>query len=128
MPSGIVRTVADLAGATLEPPGSATAAKRSIGWPTNASAASRRPDHERPRGTSAAKVSSGRTTTRVVSMDNSKLLPRDLLDRVPENVGVLETDVRQQHDPRAQDVRRIVASSQPGFDDRDVDRGVRRTR
>ena len=60
---------------------------------------------------------------RVVSMDNSKLLRRDRLDRVPEHVGVLETDVREQHDARAQHVRRVVAAAEPGLDDGDVDAG-----
>ena len=60
---------------------------------------------------------------RVVSMDNSELLRRDLLDRVAENVGVLEPDVGQQHDAGAQHVRRVVAPAEPGLDDGDVDLG-----
>ena len=54
-------------------------------------------------------------------MDNSELLGRDLLDRVAEHVGVLEPDVREQDDARADDVRGIVPAAEPGLDDRDVD-------
>ena len=54
-------------------------------------------------------------------MDNSKLLDRNLLDRVAEHVGVLEPDVREQDDARADDVRCVVPAAEPGLDDRDVD-------
>ena len=54
-------------------------------------------------------------------MDNSELLGRDLLDRLAEHVGVLEPDVREQDDARADDVRGVVAAAEPGLDDRDVD-------
>ena len=58
---------------------------------------------------------------RVVIMDNSELLDRNLLDRVAEHVGVLEPDVRQQDDPRADDVRCVVPAAEPCLDDGDVD-------
>ena len=58
---------------------------------------------------------------RVVSMDNSELLRRDRLDRVAEDVGVLEPDVREQDDARAQHVRGVVPPAEARFDDRDVD-------
>ena len=66
-------------------------------------------------------------------MDNSKLLRRDLLDRLAEHVGVLEPHVRQQDDPRAQHVRRVVAAAETRLHDGDVDlrigeRGQRRGR
>ena len=54
-------------------------------------------------------------------MDNSELLRRDLLDRLAENVRVLEPDARQQHDLRAQHVRRVVPPAETRLDDRDVD-------
>ena len=59
-----------------------------------------------------------------VRMDNSELLRRDRLDRLAEDVGVLQPDVRQQNDAGAQDVRRVVAPPEPGLDDRNVDLGV----
>ena len=58
---------------------------------------------------------------RVVIMDNSELLDRNLLDRVAEHVGVLEPDVRQQDDARADDVRGVVPAAEPCLDDGDVD-------
>ncbi len=64
---------------------------------------------------------------RVVTMDNSELLDRDFLDRVAEHVGVLEPDVREQDDARADDVRGVVPAAEPGLDDRDVDACLRRT-
>ena len=54
-------------------------------------------------------------------MDNSKLLGRNLLDRLAEHVGVLEPDVGEQNDARADHVGRVVAPAEPGLDDRDVD-------
>ena len=95
---------------------------RSIAWPTNASAASRAPpSDDPPAGTSGAKRVVRQDHYRVVSMDNSELLRRDLLDRLAEDVGVLEPDVRQQDDPGAEDVRRVVAAAEAGLDDGDVD-------
>ena len=58
-------------------------------------------------------------------MDNGELLDRNLLDRVAEHVGVLEPDVRQVHDARTEDVRRVEPAAQPRLDDRGVD-AVRR--
>ena len=68
----------------------------------------------------------------VVIMDNSELLDRNLLHRLAEHIGVLEPHVRQQDDPRAQHVRRIVAPAETRFHDRCIDprvgeRGQRRS-
>ena len=54
-------------------------------------------------------------------LDDRELLRRDLLARVAEHVGVLEPDVREQDDVRAEDVRRVEPAAEPGLDDGDVD-------
>ena len=43
---------------------------------------------------------------------------------VAEHVGVLEPDVREQDDVRAEHVRRVEAPAEPGLDDGDVDSRV----
>ena len=52
--------------------------------------------------------------------DDRQLLARDRLTRRTEDLGVLERDVRQQHDPRVEDVRRVEPSAEPRLDDRHV--------
>ena len=54
-----------------------------------------------------------------------EFLPRDGLHGVTEHVRVLEPDVREQDDPRLEDVRRVEAAAEPGLDHRDVDLGIR---
>ena len=53
--------------------------------------------------------------------DHGELLRCDLLARRPEDVGVLEGDVGEDDDGRAQDVGRVVPSSEPRLDNRDLD-------
>ena len=50
-----------------------------------------------------------------------ELLRRDRLERVAEDVRVVEPDVREEDDACAQDVRRVEAAAEPGFDDGNVD-------
>src|SRR5918995_6422298 len=50
-----------------------------------------------------------------------KLFLRDLLRRLAEHLGVLERDVREQHDLGVDDVGRIESPPEPGLDDGDVD-------
>ena len=50
-----------------------------------------------------------------------ELLAGDRLAGLAEHLGVLEPDVRQQHDARVEDVRRVEPAAEPGFDDGDVD-------
>ena len=71
----------------------------------------------------AANVSSGRTTIASVGATAS-FSRRDRLERVAEDVRVLEPDVREEDDARAEDVRRVEAAAEPCLDDRDVDLGV----
>ena len=54
-------------------------------------------------------------------LHDRQLLGRDLRPRLPEHVGVLEADVREQDDVAAEDVRRVEAAAEPGLDDGDVD-------
>ena len=54
-------------------------------------------------------------------LDDGELLGCDLLARLAEHVRVLEPDVREQDDVRAEHVRRVVAAAEPGLDHRDVD-------
>ena len=50
-----------------------------------------------------------------------ELLARDVGDRRPEPAGVLEPDVGQHDDRRAQHAGRVVAPAEAGLDDRDLD-------
>ena len=76
-------------------PGRATSGSASIGWPANASAASRAPPiRTSASGTRPAPLVVGQDDGRSRSRDG-ELLARDLLARVAEHVGVLERDVRQ---------------------------------
>ena len=65
-------------------------------------------------------MSSGSTTT-LPSRATASFSRGDLLDRVAEDVGVLEGDVRQEDDARAQDVRRVEPAAEARFHDGDVD-------
>ena len=56
----------------------------------------------------------------VVSMDNSKLLRCNSLDRVTEHLGVLESHVREQNHPRVEDVRGVVSSAETCLDHGDI--------
>jgi hypothetical protein len=47
---------------------------------------------------------------------DGQLLGGDLRPRSAEHVRVLEADVRQQHDPGIEHVRRVVATAEPGLD------------
>ena len=62
-----------------------------------------------------------------VGRRDGELLGRDRLERVAEDVRVLEPDVREEHDARSKDVRRVVAAAEPGLDDGDVDTAHPRT-
>ena len=53
--------------------------------------------------------------------DDGELLGCDRLARVAEHLGVLERDVRQHHDRRVEDVRRVEAAAEAGLDDGGVD-------
>src|SRR3954469_25175397 len=57
-------------------------------------------------------------------MSNSKLLARDLLERVAEYLGVLERNIGEQNDLRADDVRRVEPTPEAGFDDGHLDVSV----
>ena len=61
-------------------------------------------------------------------LDDRELLGRDLLARLAEHVGVLEPDVREQDDVRAQDVRRVEAAAEACLDDGGVDLARRELR
>src|SRR6478752_3016601 len=61
---------------------------------------------------------------RVFIMDNSKFFDSNLLDRLAEHVGVLEPDVGEKNDARVDYVGRVVAPTEPGLDDRNVDMGI----
>ncbi len=65
----------------------------------------------------------GKDDDRVRRRDG-ELLVRDRLERVAEHVRVVEPDVRQEHDARSKDVRRVVAAAEPGLDDGNVDARV----
>ena len=54
-------------------------------------------------------------------LDDRELLHCDRLARRAEHLRVLERDVRQHLDRRAEDVRRVVAAAEPRLDDGDVD-------
>ncbi len=54
-------------------------------------------------------------------LHDGELLARDRLGGVAEHVGVFQRDVREQDDSRVDHIRRVVATAQSGFDDRDVD-------
>ena len=54
-------------------------------------------------------------------LDDRELLGRDLGARLPEDVRVVEANVRQQDDVRAEDVRRVEPATETRLDDRDVD-------
>ena len=64
------------------------------------------------------------STTVAARLHDRELLGGDRLARVAEDVHVVERDVREHDDARAQDVRRVVAAAEPGLDDGDVDRRV----
>ena len=118
---GIVRTVPDLAVAVLEAAGKRNdrdrrdrVAHERFGRLARAADANLPPGHE-VRVRVVWKHDDG------VFGCNRELLGRDRLERVAEHLGVLEPDVREQHDTRTKDVRRVVASAEPRLDHRDVD-------
>ena len=100
-------------------PGSSTSTSASTGRSRNAAAASRGATDAR------ARASGGMSSLeRVVRRDNyscrmrnCQLLLRDLLRRVAEHLGVLERDVREQHDRRVDDVRRVEPPAEARLDD-----------
>ncbi len=54
-------------------------------------------------------------------LDDSRLLGRDLLDRVAEDVDVVQADGCHDRDLRIGDVRRVPAAAEADLHDRDVD-------
>ena len=56
-----------------------------------------------------------------VGRGDREFLARDRLARLAEHLHVIEADVRQQDDGGVEHVRRVVASTEPGLDDRGVD-------
>ena len=80
----------------------------------------RRPRGRRRRG--RGHRARGRATRRPAGRrragdDDRELLARDLVARVPEDVRVLETDVRQEHDGSVEHVRRVEPPAEARFDD-----------
>ena len=69
---------------------------------------------------SSSHSASPRTTVHP-GLHDGELLGGDRLARVAEHVHVVERDVREHDDPRAQDVRRVVAAAEPRLDHGDVD-------
>ena len=59
-----------------------------------------------------------------VGLDDAGLLPRDLLDRVPEEVTVVEVDGGDDGDGGIDDVGGVPRPAHADLHDRDVDRGV----
>ncbi len=118
---GIVRAVSDLAVAALE-----AAGERDVRIGCD-----RVPCEGLGRFTRAADphVASGHEVgERVVGKNDDRVRRRDgeflgcdRLERVAEDVGVVEPDVREEHDAGSKDVRRVVAAAEPGLDDGDVD-------
>src|SRR5690606_8892797 len=60
-----------------------------------------------------------------VGVDDPGLLVGDVLDRVPEEVLVVDTDRGDDGDVRVDDIGRVPGAAHADLDDGDVDRGVR---
>ena len=117
---GVVRAVPHLVPAPLEPSRQRDLDLAVDGRPRNASAASRAPPRTTFGPARCANSSSG--STAIVPSWTTASFSAAISSRVlAEHVGVLEPDVRQQDDVRAEDVRRVEPAAEARLDDRDVD-------
>ena len=125
---GIVRAVSDLAVAALEAAGKRDLRIRCDRVPCEGlGRLARAADPHVASGHEVGERVVGKNDDRVRRRDG-EFLGCDRLERVAEDLGVVEPDVREEHDAGSKDVRRVVAAAEPGLDDGNVDARVRERR